>query len=215
MSYLPFRPRGRFYLVDTREGGDGWTLADDLDGSCVSFANRAQAEAAAGFARAYVRRHGDIDLQAFPYRLTSPLSYAHADPFSNGRSSRPWGLRDGQVIHPPAPRAVLCERTCPMTPLPPLLAAQLTASRPEPCDCGAHDEEPPRGLSPNSPPPAPTWETLEALRRCAGSWDADARPLGNVRAADIVAAMDACLALLKPAPPELRPAVTTIQPRKG
>lgn len=96
--YRPFAPRGRFYLVDTRDGGDGWTLADDFDGSCVSFGTKSEAEDAARFARAYVKRHGDIDLQSFPFRLDQPLNYCDDDPFAPSRESRTWAILNGEVV---------------------------------------------------------------------------------------------------------------------
>lgn len=100
--YRPFAPRGRFYLVDTRDGGDGWTLADDLDGSCVSFDTKAAADDAARFARRYVKRHGDIDLQSFPFQMDQPLTYCDDDPFGPARESRTWAILDGQVVNRPA-----------------------------------------------------------------------------------------------------------------
>ena len=40
-------------------------------------------------------------------------------------------------------------------------------------------------------------DTLEELVRCAGSWDADARLLGNLRAADIVSAVSEALRITR------------------
>lgn len=61
--------RNRFYVEDTREGGDGWTLVDTRTAQCVSFETRREANQAATFARAYVRHWGRIDLGSFPYTL--------------------------------------------------------------------------------------------------------------------------------------------------
>lgn len=57
--------RGRFAV----EQCDGWTLADYETFMCVSFETKREAEEAAKFARAYVRRWGGIDLGSFPYSL--------------------------------------------------------------------------------------------------------------------------------------------------
>lgn len=72
----PEKIRGRFYVL--RE--DGWTVADAAYGNCVSFDTKSEAEGAATFCRAYCRRHGDINLESFPFSLEQPLdseSIAH------------------------------------------------------------------------------------------------------------------------------------------
>jgi hypothetical protein len=61
--------RGRFYILRDE---DGWTVVDSAehaDGGCLSFETRREAEGAATFARAYVRKWGDVDFQSFPYSL--------------------------------------------------------------------------------------------------------------------------------------------------
>ena len=71
-GYKQFQPRGRFYIV--KEGN--WCLVDDIDGSLVGFDTKAEATDAKKFAAQYVRVHGDIDLQSFPFSIDQPLSYA-------------------------------------------------------------------------------------------------------------------------------------------
>jgi hypothetical protein len=61
--------RGRFYVEHDR---DGYTLVDALYGSCVSFESMRQAQRNATFARAYVRKWGEINVQSFPYTLDDP-----------------------------------------------------------------------------------------------------------------------------------------------
>lgn len=50
-----------------------WTMVDELDSFIVGFSTRTDAEAAARFARAYIRKHGDIYFGSFPYSLDQPL----------------------------------------------------------------------------------------------------------------------------------------------
>lgn len=65
MSYQ----RGRIYVFHE----DGWQIGDAKTGMCLCLDSKAQAERAALFARAYIRRHGDINLGSFPHTLETPL----------------------------------------------------------------------------------------------------------------------------------------------
>jgi hypothetical protein len=94
-TYRPYQWRGRFVVEPIGPRGEGWNLIDDLDGGCLEFHTKAEAEAAATFARAYVRKYGDIDLNSFPYDLESPVSYAED-------TERPWPpLSDSTPVQSP------------------------------------------------------------------------------------------------------------------
>ena len=72
------KSRARLY---TEHDGDGWTLIDDKYGGCVSFATRQEARDALNFSRAFIARHGDLNMFSYPYTLDSPLSWpTGADP---------------------------------------------------------------------------------------------------------------------------------------
>jgi hypothetical protein len=60
---------GRIYVFHE----DGWQIGDAKYGSCLCLDNKTQAQYAAKFARAYIRKHGDIDLGQFPFTLDTPL----------------------------------------------------------------------------------------------------------------------------------------------
>jgi hypothetical protein len=60
------RVRGRFYI---ERDCDGWTVVDSDSGGCLSWNTKREAEEAARFARAYVRRWGRIDFQSLPLSL--------------------------------------------------------------------------------------------------------------------------------------------------
>jgi hypothetical protein len=68
---------GRIYLIDTREGGDGWTVADGLTGGCLSFKTRREAVDFARFVRAYLARWGSIDWDSVPYSMESAPDAGH------------------------------------------------------------------------------------------------------------------------------------------
>lgn len=74
-SYKPYQTRGRFYLEESENIPGGWMVVDRLDGCLVDFENFTQASDHAAFFRAYVKKHGDIDLLTVPYSLETPLSY--------------------------------------------------------------------------------------------------------------------------------------------
>ena len=52
-----------------------WDLIDWAYATVINFDRKADALAFATFARAYVKRHGDIDLRSMPYTLDDPLGY--------------------------------------------------------------------------------------------------------------------------------------------
>lgn len=65
MSYQ----RGRIYVFHE----DGWQIGDALYHTSLCLRSKTEAEQAARFARAYIRKHGDIDLGQFPFTLETPL----------------------------------------------------------------------------------------------------------------------------------------------
>jgi hypothetical protein len=52
-----------------------WQLNDYVYGNYFTAESRNDARELLAFAKAYVQRHGDIDLNAFPGDLDSPLHY--------------------------------------------------------------------------------------------------------------------------------------------
>lgn len=88
-KYSPFQTRGRFYIENM--GGE-WCVIDELTSKLVGFETQSQAREAASFARAYVKRHGDIDLGSFPYGLDDKVHYED-DP----NDQRPFKIIDGTV----------------------------------------------------------------------------------------------------------------------
>jgi hypothetical protein len=63
--------RGRFYV---QRDEDGWTVVDSATTGCLSWPTKKEAQDAAAFARAYVKRWGDIDFQTFPYHIEQPFA---------------------------------------------------------------------------------------------------------------------------------------------
>lgn len=61
------------FVVERQE--EDWLLADYQYGSGLQFESRRAAEEAATFAREYVRRHGDINFDSFPFSLTEELDH--------------------------------------------------------------------------------------------------------------------------------------------
>lgn len=61
--------RGRIYVFHE----DGWQIGDERTGMCLCLDSKTQAQECARFARAYIRRHGDINLGQFPFSLDTPL----------------------------------------------------------------------------------------------------------------------------------------------
>jgi len=88
MTYKLYQTRGRFFVAPSENIDGGWMLVDTLDGTLVDFRCRNHANKAARFARAYVRKHGDIDLASFPYELDQVY---HWEPWE-GRTPRPWDV---------------------------------------------------------------------------------------------------------------------------
>jgi hypothetical protein len=78
--------RGRFYI----EKEENWCLIDSIDGTLVGFDTKIEAEESASFARAYVKRHGDIDFLSFPYDLDQELYYDVSGCREGFLEARPW-----------------------------------------------------------------------------------------------------------------------------
>lgn len=76
-QFKPYETRGRFY-VEWQSDGE-WLVIDAHSSKVVGFDTKAQALDAACFCRAYVKRHGDIDLASFPYSIDDPLQYEPDD----------------------------------------------------------------------------------------------------------------------------------------
>lgn len=72
-SFKMYQVRGRIEVLPSENIPGGWMVVDNLDGYLVDFYNYSQAIDAARFARAYIRKHGDIYFGSFPYTLTQPL----------------------------------------------------------------------------------------------------------------------------------------------
>jgi len=89
-GFRPFQANGRFYVERIESH---WQVVDAHSSKVLSFEKRADAEDAATFARAYVRRHGDIDLGSFPWAIDSALHYED-DPGGH----RPWRVSDGRIV---------------------------------------------------------------------------------------------------------------------
>lgn len=66
---------GRFEVEPSYEG---WNMIDNFDCCVVEVETKREALEIAAFAREYVRRHGDIDVNSFPYTLDALLHY-HRD----------------------------------------------------------------------------------------------------------------------------------------
>lgn len=86
-KFKPYQTKNRFW-VDL-EVSDGPSVVDSLDGSTVSFDKVTQARDFAGFCRAYVKLHGDIDLQSVPYAWNEPLHYARLEGRDSDRRLMP------------------------------------------------------------------------------------------------------------------------------
>jgi hypothetical protein len=67
----PRKVRGRFAV---EHDCDGWTVVDYAYGLSISSDTRAEAERMATFARAYVKKHGDINFDSFPYSMREELT---------------------------------------------------------------------------------------------------------------------------------------------
>lgn len=87
--FKPHQPRGRFTVELVGARGEGWNTIDNLDGACLESNTRDDAENMATFARAYVKRHGDVDFNSFPYKLEDPLVYDQG-------TKRPWIIAGAQ-----------------------------------------------------------------------------------------------------------------------
>jgi hypothetical protein len=74
----PEHPRFHVVRGDTLVRS-GWSLVDDAYAAALSFDTRGAADDAACLARAYVKEHGDIDLNAFPSDPAQPLAYDDED----------------------------------------------------------------------------------------------------------------------------------------
>ena len=109
-DFKPFDCVGRFmvcYEGVTSDGKPVWLLVDNLDSSIISHESRAAATRSAQHAREYVKTHGDIDLQNFPYAYDQRLTYTHYETheyrdrvwyFDNGNSLPP-DTKDGIIHH--------------------------------------------------------------------------------------------------------------------
>jgi hypothetical protein len=51
---------------------DGWNAVDNRYNTCLWLKTKRDAEECCTFARAYVKRHGDINFNSFPYNLDTP-----------------------------------------------------------------------------------------------------------------------------------------------
>lgn len=93
MSFKPFETRERFY-VERFEDGDKMRcqLVDAMCGMTLGMGSMKEANDTATFARAYVKKHGDIDLGSFPYEIDAPLSY------DSMLDDRVWYLVDGKPV---------------------------------------------------------------------------------------------------------------------
>jgi hypothetical protein len=87
-TFKQFQTRGRFVVEPSENIPGGWMLVDTLDGCLVDFESQMQAKKAATFARAYVKKHGDIDLASFPWDLDTPYNFDDWE----GRDPRPWNM---------------------------------------------------------------------------------------------------------------------------
>lgn len=102
-DFKKHQTRGRFHASrgPVEDGRQWWDLVDTLDGYCVTFFTRVEAEDAAKFARAYVKKWGDIDLGSFPYSLDTPLSYCddrYPQDDIEAYMPRPWPISEGKPL---------------------------------------------------------------------------------------------------------------------
>lgn len=68
--------QGRFFVERI---GDDWQVVDWAYAATLGADIKAQATEIARMARAYVKKHGDIDFGSFPYTLDQPLEYCDPD----------------------------------------------------------------------------------------------------------------------------------------
>lgn len=91
INFERFQTRGRFEV--SRSGNASpWMVVDRIDGCCVDFQTRRDAEAEARFCREYVKTWGDIDLATYPWDLKTPLRY---EPWAGREWNRHWLNEDG------------------------------------------------------------------------------------------------------------------------
>lgn len=85
-QFKPYETRGRFYVeYQDRE----WLVIDAHSSKLIGFERKASALDAAWFCRAYVKRHGDIDLALFPWSIDDPLQY---EPDDDVLDPLPWKM---------------------------------------------------------------------------------------------------------------------------
>lgn len=71
-QFKRYQTRNRFQITD--ETGR-WQIVDWKDTTCLDCASKNEASKLATFCRAYVKRHGDIDLNSVPLDLDQALHY--------------------------------------------------------------------------------------------------------------------------------------------
>lgn len=74
-TWKAHRTKNRFFITD--ETGH-WQVVDEKDTTCFDCTSKREAQLFATFCRAYVKRHGDIDLNSVPWDLKSALHYDSA-----------------------------------------------------------------------------------------------------------------------------------------
>lgn len=99
-QFKKYQSRGRFIVEPGGRDDERrlWDLIDNLDGYCVTFFTRKDANDAKKLARSYVEKWGDIDLGSFPYDLNTPLSYCDdryppEDDSGDAYCPRPWPVQ--------------------------------------------------------------------------------------------------------------------------
>lgn len=98
-DFKPFDCVGRFmvcYEGKTSDGKHVWLTVDNLDSSIISHEFRNAANDCARFAREYVKTHGDIDLQNFPYAYDQKLTYTHYE--THECRDRVWYFDNGNSL---------------------------------------------------------------------------------------------------------------------
>lgn len=91
-DFKPYQTKNRFWVEKMNKERDavGAQVVDAIPGgTTVGASSVREAEDMARFARAYVKRHGDIDLACFPYSIDQELLYDRPvnDPETD---ERPW-----------------------------------------------------------------------------------------------------------------------------
>lgn len=77
-------PRGtRIRRLEIEEDDEGWLLIDRWRGECIGFNSKTAAMQCRAFANKYIKIHGDINLQSFPYRLEDEMVPPDPEEFAN------------------------------------------------------------------------------------------------------------------------------------